>query len=528
MKQIFHIFRKDIRYHWIVILLCQMALALYCWEEVSSWRERADFGVSAFAGFIGLLPPLTWCFFVFRIVQDESLVGDRQFWVTRPYEWKKLLAEKALLVLVFLNLPLLIAGALLLAKAGFSPMPHLLGLLSMQFFLFLVPLLPLLALASVTRTLAPAIVTLLAVILFMASIVALPLFFQGGARFAAGFGITFSAPRTSGSLESLVIVLASLAAIGLQYARRKTAQSRLWLVGGLLATVALTLVSAYARRNRDPFPIPDRQTIAFHASLDPVKLLPPKSPAEADEAVPIGIPVRAWGVPSGSLGAVRGMRVVLEGPGGLRWDGRWHNSMQLLGPDDNRWRPVYEMEYETYQRLKSVPLKAYVSMSVDVFRERDSETLKSTGGEFAVPGVGRCSIWGRDRRSLRCSSPLAQPSMVVVRMDPAASTCPAEDAGPQVPVYGLPYAWERGRTSGTEGGISPVAPSFFSFWYFNDRANICPGTPLNFSFPQFAENVRSDFTIGDFHLDDYRQATFASDPIRGADGVRLGLPPPPR
>jgi len=30
------------------------------------------------------------------VVHAESLVGDRQFWITRPYEWKKLLTAKAL------------------------------------------------------------------------------------------------------------------------------------------------------------------------------------------------------------------------------------------------------------------------------------------------------------------------------------------------------------------------------------------------------------------------------------------------
>jgi hypothetical protein len=202
--------------------------------------------------------------------------------------------------------------------------------------------------------------------------------------------------------------------------------------------------------------------------------------------------------------------------------------MQLLGPDDNRWRAVFEMEPEMYQRLRNVPLKANVSVSVDVFREHASETVAATGGEFTVPDVGRCRVWGRGHRAIRCNSPLQQPSMVVVQVDRASSTCPAEDMVPLEPIYGFPYAWDRGRTSGTEGGISPVAASYFNFWNFNDRAYICPGTPLNFSFPQFVENVRSDFEIDNVSLDDYRQANFGSDFMRAADATRLGLPLPSR
>lgn len=178
--------------------------------------------------------------------------------------------------------------------------------------------------------------------------------------------------------------------------------------------------------------------------------------------------------------------------------------------------------------MKGVPLKAHLSVSVDVFREHDHEIVAATSGEFAVPGLGRCRIWGRDGHALRCNSPLAKPELVVVRVDPVSSTCPDEDVGPQKPAYGFPYAWQRGGNFAVEGGITPVVPSYLSFWYFNDRVNICPGTPLSFSFPQFVENVRSDFTIDDFQLDNYRQLTFSANGITAADGIRLGLPAPPR
>jgi hypothetical protein len=36
------------------------------------------------------------------VIHAEALVGDRRFWLTRPYEWKKLLGAKALFLLVFL------------------------------------------------------------------------------------------------------------------------------------------------------------------------------------------------------------------------------------------------------------------------------------------------------------------------------------------------------------------------------------------------------------------------------------------
>ncbi|HMF89557.1 MAG TPA: hypothetical protein VKL40_02865 [Candidatus Angelobacter sp.] len=527
MSQIIHIFCKDVRHHWIEILLCQAALVAYCWNVVRQW---SNFFPDALSTVIPLVLPLTWCFFILRMVQDESLVGDRQFWVTRPYQWKNLLAAKILLILVFLNLPIFVAGAILLAKAGFSPAPHVLGLLWMQLLLFALPFVPLLALSAVTRSVTQGFLTLLTLFVLMIGITVIPLLFSRRiAHFSGLYGVSWSAPTGFNDVGDLLFVLPCLVAIGLQYSQRKTAQSRLWLVGGVLAAVTISLASAYAKGNQDPYPHPERSTIQFHVALDPVNLTPPKRPVEPDESVPVGLPLSASGVPANSLGWVRGIRVVLEAPDGYRWDGRWASN-QLLVPGDNRWRAMFEMDYDDYQRLKPVPLKARVTVSADIFREHGFETITTTAGEFAVPGVGRCRMWRRGQGMLYCNSPLVRPGMVVVRLDPASSTCPAEDlrppAVPPKPLEGLPYAWQPARDSRLpQGGVSPVATSFFPFWAFTDRVSICPGTPLDFTFPEFIENVRRDFEIDNFHLDDYRQADYSSEGIKSASGIRLGLPP---
>ena len=61
-----------------------------------------------------------WFLLIVRVVHEEVLASDRQFWVTRPYEWKKLLAAKVLFLVVFVNLPLFIVQMVLLSKAGFQ------------------------------------------------------------------------------------------------------------------------------------------------------------------------------------------------------------------------------------------------------------------------------------------------------------------------------------------------------------------------------------------------------------------------
>jgi energy-coupling factor transporter ATP-binding protein EcfA2 len=86
--------------------------------------ERIGYPLPAFSfGFLefiwGILPglvPIAWCVLIARGVQAENLVGDRQFWVTRPYDWYKLLAAKVLFVIVFVNLPLFIVDLILSAR----------------------------------------------------------------------------------------------------------------------------------------------------------------------------------------------------------------------------------------------------------------------------------------------------------------------------------------------------------------------------------------------------------------------------
>jgi hypothetical protein len=493
MRQIFHIFRKDVRHHWMEILPCQAALVAFCWNEVRGWHERIDFRLDVLSTVVCVLLPLTWGFLVFRIVQSETLVGDRQFWITRPYEWKKLLPEKILFVLVFLNFPLLIAGAALLIKAGFSPWPHVLGLFWMQLLLIQIPFLPLMALAAVTRNLAQGLLALFAVLLFVAGMVAL----DAGMTFL-GF--------PSGDvdvLQSLIVIIVCVVAIGLQYTQRKTRQSRAWLAGGAVAAILVMSGNAYYLHGKDdkyPWPAAGQST-SFHADLDPVHLSAPKEPPEKDADVNFAIPLRTWGLPPESLGRVRGVKITLRAPDGFRWDSDWQGYSSLLLPKEHHWRQDFSMKYKFYERLKSVPLKARVSVAVEVFREHDPEVITAGSGEFDVPRVGRCRVRPKDSSTLRCHSPLVKPpTMVVVRVDPATSTCTGREED-QRPREGVPYAWEWGSDSRLpDYGISPVES--FQFYFFSG-AHICPGTPLSLSFPEFTENTRVDFDIGTFNLDEY-------------------------
>src|SRR4051812_29086269 len=113
MRQIFHIFRKDVHHFWREIVVVLLLVALYGWREIRTWKQGAGlmaYGIGAFGGefvwgLMVVLLPLAWIFLITRTVHDESLVGDRQFWITRPYQWPRLLTEKLLFVLTFISVP---------------------------------------------------------------------------------------------------------------------------------------------------------------------------------------------------------------------------------------------------------------------------------------------------------------------------------------------------------------------------------------------------------------------------------------
>ena len=87
MDQIVHIFRKDIRRHWREIALSLATLAAFAWNEASLW------GLQRFDGYRGRLifsqwyTPMVligWFLLIVRVVHEEVLPGDRQFWVNCP------------------------------------------------------------------------------------------------------------------------------------------------------------------------------------------------------------------------------------------------------------------------------------------------------------------------------------------------------------------------------------------------------------------------------------------------------------
>src|SRR6516162_10209236 len=161
MDQILHILKKDVRRHWPEILISLALLALYTHRELQPWRNAFEVEAISRSPLFYILseryfaPALIifWIFLAIRVVQGESLVGDRQWWTTKPYIWWQLLLAKLLFVLVFICVPLFHVQLFLLHYFKFPILRNLLPVFSMQLSLLLLLICFCVLLASLTKNL---------------------------------------------------------------------------------------------------------------------------------------------------------------------------------------------------------------------------------------------------------------------------------------------------------------------------------------------------------------------------------------
>lgn len=219
MKQFLHILKKDVRRAWPFIIAC---LVLDCLLLMQA--RPLTFGSTAvlWPAYI-LLFPVTVLF----IVQGESLVGDREFWTTRPYSRWSLAAAKFALLVAALLLPMFLAQVAALALNGFLWPSLISKLLSVHVIWFILIVAPLWALGSVTRNLASGLLAIIAG--FLGVLLAPPLI-----RLVVPQGfhldpISFLTLFAGSSALTLI----------LQFAFRQTAAARAVLAVGLVTATIL-------------------------------------------------------------------------------------------------------------------------------------------------------------------------------------------------------------------------------------------------------------------------------------------------
>lgn len=498
MEQVLHIFRKDVRHHWLQIVVSVLVLVGYVWNEVYQWRGywEATVWMRWVAPAAVILLPLGWVSLIVRSIQDERLVGDRQFWITRPFEWPQLLAGKALFVLTFVHLPLLIAQLVLLRMAGFAPLRYLPGLLWMQVLTFVVIILPVSALASVTSNLGQIVLGVILTGIYLILIAYLNSLVPSSSMPTGGLDDV---------LTSVILVAALAAVIFWQYSARRTARSRWTLVGCAAIVGVIPIAWPYTRLVNREFPLDTgKQVVNF--SLDSSKKTGSRRPEERDEVL-LGLPLQVSGIENDVVVTIVGQRIVLEAPG-FRWSSGWQTSYYHLMKDINREMEAgFNMRREMFDRIQSTPVTVHIFYALSLERPKQHFGVVASKRDFAVPQVGVCRFdSGYNGQGLRCRAPLQYPS-IVVRMQNSASTC---DFPPNQRPQGDAFTWVGNTESGL--GFDPVQSFRImmgnAVFQENRPPRVCPGTSMDVAIMENVRDLQQELTIEGVMLENYRKDRF--------------------
>jgi hypothetical protein len=520
MKQILAIFTKDARRFWPEILATLAVLVALVLVYPHSWRgnhEVVSMSLYGFlshgslgflAGCLAVVVPVAWWILIARLVHGERLVGNTQFWLTRPYEWPKFLAAKLLFLAAFLYLPFFLAQCALLVAGGFNPLSYLPGLLYNLVLVTGILVLPLTALSVVTAGFGRMTLVVLGAIVFIAAVALLNSLLPSD----AGGGV---AGPLGGNLSFAILACGCVAAILVQYAKRKTRVA--WL---LIAMVALSL-SALGFVDPDQASM-DRRYPADNATPAEITYAPstlhqPITNGTRDKSeLEIALPMRISGVANGSAVIPVALKAAISGSDGPRWESPWqpvYNQHYLPGVWDSTMR--FRIRNSVYERFKMNPVNLQLTFAIDQARAFGVSRTALSSSEFDVPGVGICapqSTWlafPPEINGINCRSALRRPRLnyITVQWSEAeCSTVPHESEN----VLGTSWIGSF-ESDPAEFGITSVweTPLIFSNAMASYRQGqpvrprqLCPGSPVVFTEYRLAGHTQLTVSIPNFRLPD--------------------------
>jgi hypothetical protein len=401
MVQTLHIFRKDIRRFRYELCVVAALTGAFAWcEAASDMPGQQELSRAVLLSVLSaFLLVCGWWFLLAQLIHEEALAGDRQFWVTRPYRWRHLLAAKLLFVVAFVNLPWLAAQMLILAATGYRPLAGVPQLLWMQFGLAAFLLAPAFALTTVTRNLAQFVLAILCglIVWYMARFTVLP----------------FIDNRDRWTSQAAVIPVAYAGAalvVGWQFSRRSTKVSIcaglavVLLAGALYYWLPLTVRNAMRSAVlRGPEPR------AVSVSIPPFATLTYNWNPRFDGLV-IGLPFTITGLPAQEVARPEMLNVMIEAPAGLRWSSGWNSAFPVLG------MPALETPYSRsiflprsfYRSVQGATVDIHGSMLLSL---RLQAIVRLPPGQVTrIPGDGCCEIsQDGNQWAIFCSSPFRRP-----------------------------------------------------------------------------------------------------------------------
>ncbi len=529
MSQILHIFRKDAGHHWPEILMSWALTAVFVWNQPRKWSDQS-IDIRFIAGLLNFLPALlilSWAFLVVRLVQSESLVGDRQFWITRPYVWHKLLAAKLLSVLAFIHIPLFIGQIVLLKLGQFPVVSSLWGLVQIHLMFALFFLSGAMAIAVITSGMGQASLTLLILFVLILGIA----------------GISSLVPNSGMSddldgVQAILYIVSCITVILVQYTHRKTLLSRLVLLGTVVVIVFVLVLAPYETIIRHKYPLPTKDhplpaKFTFDRALSFAHEERQSSRWVEDE-ISLELPFQVAGLDTHALVQIQAIRLDLELPDGKRWTSHWHSLSNVISNGRSRTWPSIGIEAKFYKGIKDTPVKAHVSLGMRSFRLGAATPVTVAGNRTSLPGNAQC-VDKLSENWLQCFSALKRPKPVFIAAEVPNSECRVSKEAASEESWAASPAiyYDLESDTGPDFDLSPVqdfSVGLSRFYAFEDheiRLPVCSGTRLLVSKPQLQYAVRDEIDLGEITLANYHP-TYprkiippAQRPARGAPSDTL-------
>jgi hypothetical protein len=380
LKQVRLIFWKDVRHLWPELTLYAVLLVVYAVAAPQVWLgKNPNQFLAMFVTLLKVLMAVSWLVLIERTVHADNLVGEEQFWITRPYRWQSLLAAKLLFVAVCVTIPFVVMQWAMLLEAGLNPFTARAGMALCLLRFVSNVWLPLLVAASVTENLAMMFTFIAAMMVAWAGLLTF-IMSSTDMRMSPPYSLAVFLVLFGGLMVAILIY---------QYARRRTIHSRLAIVAFL--TLFLLMIFGF---DRGGFGAPVKALIRAHyAATDSLRLVfgeavPYEERGESRQVprdqVEVKLPIQIEGLQRDAKLRETNIAVEVEG-GGTRYAPPWQSatvSEHAVG---------FVMPKDVFERFVSVETRLHLELLAEELRP--ARVVKTTVAEkFPGPMDGVCLL----------------------------------------------------------------------------------------------------------------------------------------
>jgi hypothetical protein len=402
------IFRKDIYRLWPVALAFQALLLL-----------RASIGFAnlssdALGSLVLPLLSLGAIVLVVMVIQEDPLMGDH-CWLTRPYSRLGLAAAKLSFIVVFVNLPSVIASIGVFVAVGIRPQTELLSLFLQQLVIITFIVLPAAALASVTSSLREAVAVSLGAFAALDLLTVCCYLLENYDIPTRLWQLDYWPARLLAMIISLVICCLTLV---VQYVSRSTILGRMIFFSGIVSVIASVLFfprqKEFEVRSAWFGSKPDLSSVQFRlaGARTPPKEMMYSRERRRSGIVHLEIPVRLEGLAS-DLDVLLGRC----GPTTFKsQDDTFHGVPVLFSavreaPRKSYWLSL-DLDAFSFRRLRSLPVSISTAVEVTSFRPT-ADLPASQTTSVPVPKIGVCRSLQQSKGhvAVECLSPFPRASL---------------------------------------------------------------------------------------------------------------------